>query len=89
MLAWGGRIVFCGATSAPAAQVHLRALFFKNQSILGSTMGSLAELRHLLQFVESGALKPVIDRTVPLAEVPDAIAYVEEGHARGKVVITV
>jgi NADPH:quinone reductase-like Zn-dependent oxidoreductase len=46
----------------------------------------LAVLRDLL---EAGRVTPVIDRTYPLSEVPDAIRYVEEGHARGKVVITV
>src|SRR5215211_4465960 len=43
----------------------------------------------LKEFVESGKITPVIDRTYPLAEVPEAIRYLEEGHARGKVVITV
>jgi NADPH:quinone reductase-like Zn-dependent oxidoreductase len=41
----------------------------------------------LAQLVESGSVAPVIDRTYPLAEVPDAIRYVEQGRARGKVVI--
>jgi len=39
--------------------------------------------------IESGAVTPVIDRTYPLAEVPEAIRYLQEGHAQGKVVITV
>ena len=39
--------------------------------------------------MQSGKVTPVIDRTYPLANVPDAIRYLEEGHARGKVVITV
>jgi len=38
--------------------------------------------------LEAGKVTPVIDRTYPLSEVPDAIRYLEEGHARGKVVIT-
>jgi NADPH:quinone reductase-like Zn-dependent oxidoreductase len=41
------------------------------------------------ELIESGKVTPVIDRTYPLAEVPEAIRYLEEGHARGKVVITV
>ena len=40
------------------------------------------------ELIESGKLTPVIDRTYPLAEVPEAMRYLEEGHARGKVVIT-
>jgi NADPH:quinone reductase-like Zn-dependent oxidoreductase len=43
----------------------------------------------LKELIESGKVTPVIDRTYPLAEVPEAIRYLEDGHARGKVVITV
>ena len=41
------------------------------------------------ELMETGKVTPVIDRTYPLSEVPDAIGYVGEGHAKGKVVITV
>jgi len=47
------------------------------------------ELESLRELVEAGRLRPVIDRTFPLSQAPDAIRYLEEGHARGKVVITV
>jgi len=43
----------------------------------------------LADLMQSGKVKPVIDRTYKLSEIQAAIAYVEEGHARGKVVITV
>jgi NADPH:quinone reductase-like Zn-dependent oxidoreductase len=48
-----------------------------------------ADLIVLEELIESGKLIPVIDRTYPLSEVPEAIRYLEGGHARGKVVITV
>ena len=48
-----------------------------------------ADLLVLKELVESGKLRPVIDRTYPLRETPAALAYVEGGHARGKVVVTV
>jgi len=53
----------------------------------------LAELNHddlalLADLMQSGKVKPVIDRTYKLDQVPDAIRYLEQGHARGKVVIT-
>ncbi len=47
------------------------------------------DLQFLKQLIEAGTLTPVIDRTYPLAEVPEAIRYLEGGHAQGKVVITV
>jgi NADPH:quinone reductase-like Zn-dependent oxidoreductase len=43
----------------------------------------------LKELIEAGKVTPVIDRTYPLSEVPEAIRYLEEGHARGKVVITI
>jgi NADPH:quinone reductase-like Zn-dependent oxidoreductase len=46
------------------------------------------DLTVLGDLMQSGKVKPVIDRTYKLSEVPDAIRYLEEGHARGKVVIT-
>jgi len=47
------------------------------------------DLQYLKELIEAGKVTPVIDRTYPLREVPEAIRYLEEGHARGKVVITV
>jgi len=47
------------------------------------------DLIFLKELIESGKVTPVIDRTYPLAEVPEAIRYLEQGHARGKVVIAV
>jgi NADPH:quinone reductase-like Zn-dependent oxidoreductase len=43
----------------------------------------------LKELIESGKVTPIIDRTYPLSEVPEAIRYLEEGYARGKVVISV
>jgi NADPH:quinone reductase-like Zn-dependent oxidoreductase len=43
----------------------------------------------LKELIEAGKVTPVIDRSYPLSEVPGAIRYLEEGHAQGKVVITV
>ena len=51
--------------------------------------GSEPDLLYLKELVEAGKLTPVIDRTYPLSEVPDAIRYLAGGNARGKSVITV
>jgi NADPH:quinone reductase-like Zn-dependent oxidoreductase len=47
------------------------------------------DLLVLKELIESGKITPVIDRTYPLAEVPEAIRYLEGGHAKGKVLISV
>jgi NADPH:quinone reductase-like Zn-dependent oxidoreductase len=47
------------------------------------------DLELLSELIEAGKVRPAIDRSYPLAQVPDAIRYLEEGHARGKVVIAV
>ncbi len=87
-LGWGGRLVLCGATSAPTAEVNLRALFFKNQSILGSTMGGMPELIELLKFVTAGRLDPVIDRVLPFEQAPAAQAALEQREQFGKIVLS-
>ena len=48
-----------------------------------------ADLVALAELVESGAVTPAVDRTFPLAEAPDAVRYLREGRARGKVVVDV
>ncbi len=52
-------------------------------------MGSLAELASLLPYFESGALRPVVDRTFPLAEAPAAQEFLARRGAFGKLVLTV
>jgi len=47
------------------------------------------DLTILADMMQSGTVKPVIDRTYPLSQIADAIRYLEQGHARGKVIITV
>lgn len=56
---------------------------------LGTANLNKKDLDFLRELLETGKVKPVIDRRYPLIEVPEAIRYLEEGHARGKVVITI
>ena len=56
---------------------------------MGSAQPNQKDLIVMKELLEIGKVVPVIDRTYPLSEVPEAIRYLEEGHARGKVVITV
>ena len=88
-LARGGRLVTCGATTGFDARIDLRFLFSRQLSILGSYMGTKSEFATVLKLVASGRLKPVLDRTFPLAECRLAHEYLESGAQFGKVVLVV
>jgi NADPH:quinone reductase-like Zn-dependent oxidoreductase len=88
LLARGGRIVLCGATAAPEATIHLRALFFKNLSIVGSTMGPRSELYAIGRELERGVYRPVVAATFPLAEAAAAQRELESRGRFGKIVLT-
>ena len=87
-LARGGRLVTCGATAGAEVTVNLRLVFFKLLSILGSTMGSLAELHEIFRLVEAGRLRPVVDRVLPIDDVAEGHRVLEAREAFGKVVLT-
>ena len=87
-MAKGGRLVTCGATSGYEAMTDLRYVFYKQLQILGSTMGRKGDLITILNLIERGILKPVIDRIMPLADVRQAHQIVEEGKHFGKIVLT-
>ena len=61
----------------------------KKMGNMGVAKPNQSDLVFIKELLESGKVKPVIDRCYPLSEVPEALRYLEEGHARGKVVITV
>jgi len=86
-LASNGRLVTCGATTGYDANVDLRFLFSKQQSLLGSYMGTMGELHKVLKFVFNGTLKPVVDRVYPLSEVAEAHRRLENKEQFGKVVV--
>lgn len=88
-LAPSGRLVTCGATTGHGVGVDLRFLFAKQQSLLGSYMGTLAELHHVLRYVFEGTLRPVIDSVFPLAEARAAHERLEAKKQFGKIVLEV
>jgi NADPH:quinone reductase-like Zn-dependent oxidoreductase len=88
-LARGGRLVTCGATTGADVSINLRVVFFKLISILGSTMGSLAELHTIMKHVSAGRLKPVVDRVLDFADVAEGHRVLESREAFGKVVIRI
>jgi NADPH:quinone reductase-like Zn-dependent oxidoreductase len=83
----GGRLVICGATTGHEAKIDLRVLFFKSISLLGSTMGSKAELFKILELVEAGRLKPVLDRTLPLTQAAEAHQLLTDRKSFGNIVL--
>ena len=85
----GGRLVTCGATSGPKAEIELRYLFSKQLSILGSYMGSFAELGKAIELAEAGRLNPTIDQVFPLKEAADAQRRMEDRKNFGKIVLKV
>lgn len=87
-LAPGGRLVICGATAAPKAELDLRYVFFKELKIMGAKVGTLAELKELIRLFADGVLKPVVDRRFPLSEARQALDYLAERRQFGKVVLT-
>jgi NADPH:quinone reductase-like Zn-dependent oxidoreductase len=87
LLAKGGRLVTCGATSGYEAKTDLRYVFYKQLQILGSTMGRKGDLMTIMDLIGQGKLKPVIDRVLPLSEVRQAHQIVEEGRHVGKIVL--
>jgi NADPH:quinone reductase-like Zn-dependent oxidoreductase len=83
----GGRLVTCGATTGYDPVEDLRHIFYRQISILGSTMGSAREFRDMLRCVERGRLRPVVDRVLPLERAADGHRALEAREVFGKVVL--
>ena len=84
----GGRIVTCGATDGFEAALNLRHVFWRHLSILGSTLAPKSCLFAVVDRLEAGQLKAVVDRVLPLAEVRDGHRVLEARQTFGKIVMT-
>jgi len=84
-----GRIVFYGATTGLAKNLDLYRAFFKQLTIMGSTMGSPREFAAFLKLYDEAKLKPTIDQVFPLAEAPAAHRRMSEAGQFGKIVLRV
>jgi len=87
ILGKGGRIVTCGATTGSEAKFDIRHLFYKQQSILGSTMGNVKSLDSTLAMYRKGDIKPVVDKCFKMSKIRKAHEYLENGNQIGKVII--
>jgi NADPH:quinone reductase-like Zn-dependent oxidoreductase len=84
----GGRIVISGATSGANVDAGLARIFFLQLQVLGSTMGTRAELARLVNFLDTSGVRPRIDRELPLADAPAGFAAMAQGELFGKIVFT-
>jgi NADPH:quinone reductase-like Zn-dependent oxidoreductase len=83
----GGRIVISGATSGPNPPAELNRFFFLQLELVGSTMGTKAELRDLIAFLDATGLRPRIDRVLPVEKAADGLAALAAGDVVGKIVL--
>ncbi|HEY5979449.1 MAG TPA: zinc-binding dehydrogenase [Microlunatus sp.] len=84
----GGRLVTVGTTSgAEPRSAELTKIFFKPLQVIGSTMGTRAELAAVLRLVEVGGLHPIVDRVLPLSDAATGLAALAAGDQFGKIVL--
>jgi NADPH:quinone reductase-like Zn-dependent oxidoreductase len=84
-----GTLVTCGATTGPEVKIDLRHLFARQLTLLGSYMGTMADLHEVLGHVFAGRLKPVVDRVFALKDLRAAHEYLEKSQMFGKIVVNV
>ena len=92
VLAKGGRLVTCGATTEYMAKLDIRYVYSRHQTIHGSWMGTKSELVEVLKLFSSGNdsrpfLRPVVDSVFPLSQAADAQRRMEERKNFGKIVL--
>jgi NADPH:quinone reductase-like Zn-dependent oxidoreductase len=84
----GGVIVISGATSGPNPGADLQRLFFLQLQVIGSTMGTRAELANLLTFVTNAGIAPQIGLELPLEQAEEGFRALAAGETGGKIVFT-
>jgi NADPH:quinone reductase-like Zn-dependent oxidoreductase len=85
----GARIVNFGRTSGNIPDINTKTLYWKQLSILGTTMGTRDEFLSMLDFLESRNIKPVIDKTFPFSQIHQALARMEQGNQFGKIILEI
>jgi NADPH:quinone reductase-like Zn-dependent oxidoreductase len=82
-------VAVCGATTGPNPPAALHRVWWKQLSILGSTMGTRQDFEGAFELVKSGRARPVVDTVFPLAEARAAHERLEAGEQLGKVVLRI
>jgi NADPH:quinone reductase-like Zn-dependent oxidoreductase len=85
----GGRIAVCGATTGPNPPAQLHRVWWKQLTIVGSTMGTRADFEAVYELVKSGRAKPAVDAVFPLTNARAAHERMEAGEHFGKIVLTI
>ncbi len=85
----GGRILTVGNTGGPKFQIDNRYIFGKHLSVVGSTMSPQKDFREVMRLVFAGKLKPVLDKTFPLAEARAAQERLARGEQLGKITLEI
>jgi zinc-binding alcohol dehydrogenase/oxidoreductase len=89
LLVLGGRMVTFGTTSGSGTDLEIRKFYHKQISLMGTTMGSPKEFVEMLRAVNSGRIKPVIDRVFPLGEASAAHRRLEQHEQFGKIILSI
>ncbi|MFL5943528.1 MAG: zinc-binding dehydrogenase [Gaiellaceae bacterium] len=85
----GGRVAVCGATTGPNPPAALHRIWWKQLSILGSTMGTGEDFAAAYELVATGRARPVVDEVLPLEQIRAAHERLEAGEQLGKIVLSV
>jgi NADPH:quinone reductase-like Zn-dependent oxidoreductase len=85
----GGKIVISGTTSGPKVDdAELTRIFFLQLQVIGSTMGTRAELASLVNLLDATGTRPLVDRVIPMDQARDGFAAMADGDVFGKIVFT-
>ena len=85
----GGRIVFYGATQGDIPQVAARKIFWKQLSVLGSTMGTEQDFASMVRLIEEKQIVPIVDKVFPLEQGEAAMRRMDDGQQFGKLVLRI
>jgi NADPH:quinone reductase-like Zn-dependent oxidoreductase len=89
LVAYGGRVTVCGATTGPNPPAQLHRVWWKQLSVLGSTMGTGEDFAGAYDLIANGRARPVVDEVFPLEEIRAAHERMEAGEQLGKIVLSI
>jgi NADPH:quinone reductase-like Zn-dependent oxidoreductase len=84
-----GRVCVCGATSGPNPPAQLHRIWWKQLTVLGSTMGTREDFEGAYELIASGRARPVVDEVFPLSEAAAAHERLERGKQLGKIILRI